>query len=419
MAEQVGYANPYRLQHLLGRARWDEEQVCAEVRDYIVEHLDDGAGILAVDETSFLKRGEESVGVGRQYCGLTGQIENCQVGVFLAYISSKGQSLLDRRLYLPKSWTKVRQRRQKAHIPSKVRFATKTGLAKGMLQSAIKAGIHPAWFVADEVYSRDASFWRWLEQTVRQPYVLTVNKRQPTPINFKTHYAEDLARTVPPEGWQRLSTGAGTKGERYYEWARVELSCRHPEGFSRWFLFRRCPEHSNDPSFISYYQVFAPSDTSVGNHGWGCRSTLANRRVLSIRQGSTRLGRLRGSLVGRLAPPRHFGFSSRGNLRLYCVIELSHLGNSQSRHFFLLASGLAIWLRSKRSVGSRPAQSRRTPPMGLEIAVSPILVFRVDRSLVFLAQTSSSSRSLPSLSQACSSSLELSTTVVQNIFQSV
>lgn len=108
MAEQVGYANPYRLQHLLGRAIWDEEEVCAEVRDYVVEHLNDGAGILAVDETSFLKKGEESVGVGKQYCGLTGQIENCQVGVFLAYISSKGQSLLDRRLYLPKSWTTVR-----------------------------------------------------------------------------------------------------------------------------------------------------------------------------------------------------------------------------------------------------------------------------------------------------------------------
>jgi len=263
MAEQVGYANPYRLQHLLGRARWDEEQVCAEVRDYVVEHLEDGAGILAIDETSFLKRGEESVGVGRQYCGLTGQIENCQVGVFLAYISSKGQSLIDRRLYLPKSWTTVSKRRKKAHIPSKVRFATKTGLAKGMLQSAINAGIRPAWFVADEVYSRDASFWRWLEQTATQPYVLTVNKRQPTPVNFQTCYAEDLVRTIPPEGWQRLSTGAGTKGERYYEWARVQLSCRQPEGFSRWFLFRRCPEHPDHPSFISYYQVFAPSDTSL------------------------------------------------------------------------------------------------------------------------------------------------------------
>jgi SRSO17 transposase len=108
MAQQVGYANPYRLQHLLGRAIWDEEQVCAEVRDYVVEHLNDRTGILAIDETSFLKKGEESVGVGRQYCGLTGQIDNCQVGVFLAYISSKGQSLIDRRLYLPKSWTTIR-----------------------------------------------------------------------------------------------------------------------------------------------------------------------------------------------------------------------------------------------------------------------------------------------------------------------
>ena len=93
--------------------------------------------------------------------------------------------------------------------------------------------------------------------------MLTVNKRQPTPINFKTHYAQDLAGTVPPEGWQRLSTGAGTKGARYSEWAHVKLSCRHLEGFSRWFLFRRCLEHPNDPSFISYYQVFAPSDTSL------------------------------------------------------------------------------------------------------------------------------------------------------------
>jgi hypothetical protein len=102
-----------------------------------------------------------------------------------------------------------------------------------------------------------------LEQTARQPYVLTVNKRQPTPINFKTHYAEDLAGSVPPEDWYRLSSGAGTKGERYDEWTRIELSCRQPEGFSRWFLFRRCPKHPNDPRFISYYQAFAPSDTPL------------------------------------------------------------------------------------------------------------------------------------------------------------
>lgn len=229
MSEQVGYDNPYRFQHLLGRGKWESEQVCAQVKDYLVEHLDDGAGILAIDETSFLKKGEESVGVGRQYCGLTGQIENCQVAVFLAYISSKGQSLIDRRLYLPKSWSGNPKKRRKAGISSKVRFATKTGLAKQMLQSVFKSGLCPAWFVADEVYSRDASFWRWLEQTAQQPYVLTVNKRQPTPINFQIHYAEALAQSVKAEDWHRLSSGAGTKGERYDDWACVRLSCRQRE----------------------------------------------------------------------------------------------------------------------------------------------------------------------------------------------
>lgn len=133
-----------------------------------------------------------------------------------------------------------------------------------MLKSAFESELRPAWFVADEVYSRDASFWRWLEQTAQQPYVLTVNKRQPTPINFQTHYAEVLAQSLKAEDWHRLSSGAGTKGERYDDWACVRLSCRQPEGFSRWFLFRRSLNHQpKDPPSISYYQAFAPSDTSL------------------------------------------------------------------------------------------------------------------------------------------------------------
>ena len=229
MAEQVGYANPYRFQHLLGRAQWDAESMCSEVRDYVVESLDDGAAIIAIDETCFIKKGEESVGVQRQYCSLSGQIENCQVGVFMAYVSSKGHSLIDRRLYLPKSWRGDSQRRKKAKVPLRQKFATKGQLAKQMLQSLYQAGIRPAWFVADEVYSSNSSFWRWLEQTAKQPYVLTVSKQQPTPINFQTHYAEGLAQSLRCEDWQRLSSGAGTKAERYDEWARVRLSCRQPD----------------------------------------------------------------------------------------------------------------------------------------------------------------------------------------------
>lgn len=106
---------------------------------------------------AFSKKDRNRCCVARQYCGLTGQIENCQVGVFLAYLSSRGQSLIDRRLYLPKSWSSSPKKRKKAKVPRKIKFATKTGLAKRMLQSAFKEGLRPAWFVADEVYSRDAT----------------------------------------------------------------------------------------------------------------------------------------------------------------------------------------------------------------------------------------------------------------------
>ena len=206
--------------------------------------------------------------VARQYCSLTGQIENCQVGVFLAYLSSRGQSLIDRRLYLPKSWSSSPKKRKKAKISRKIKFATKTGLAKKMLQSAVKEGLRPAWFVADEVYSRDASFWRWLEQTLIQPYVLTVSKRQSTIIDFQVRYAEELLETIKPEDWQQLSCGAGTKGERYSEWARIRLSCLKPDGYSRWFLFRRDFSEEGKSYVFSYYQAFAPSNISLETLVW-------------------------------------------------------------------------------------------------------------------------------------------------------
>jgi hypothetical protein len=129
-----------------------------------------------------------------------------------------------------------------------------------MLESAYRAGIRPAWFVADEVYSRNGAFWRWLEQDVKQPYVLTVNQQQPTPINFQTHRAEDLLQPIQPQAWQRISCGNGTKSARQSDWARIELSFQHPAGFNRWFLLRR---HLQHPETISYYQVFAPADTSL------------------------------------------------------------------------------------------------------------------------------------------------------------
>ncbi len=151
MAEQVGHQSPYQFQHLLGRARWDADQVTQAVGQYLIEAVGREDGILAIDETGFIKQGDHSVGVQVQHCSLTGRLENCQVGVFLAYVSLQGESLIDRRLYLPQSWCNDPDKRAKAGVPETIEFATKPQLAKQMLESAFQAGIRPMWVVADEV----------------------------------------------------------------------------------------------------------------------------------------------------------------------------------------------------------------------------------------------------------------------------
>ena len=274
IAEQVGNENPYRVQHLLGRAQWDAEKLAQEIRQYAVAGLSEPNDIFALDETGFLKQGSQSVGVQVQYYGTTGHLENCQVGVFLSYITGKGHTLIDRRLYLPKSWVEDSDKRCKAGVPKTTTFATKAQLAQQMLQSAWDAGIRSAWVVADEVYGNDTRFGRWLEQTGQQPYVLTVNKKHSVVIGWQPYRAEAVCQSLSPEQWQRLSCGQGSKGEREYEWARVAVNCGDAGDFQRWLVFRRSLEPLDPPRPVSYYQVFAPKETSlatiarVAGRGW-------------------------------------------------------------------------------------------------------------------------------------------------------
>src|SRR5215203_2759845 len=115
LAEAIGEHDPQGVQRLLNCARWDADVVRDDLRSYVVEHLADGAsGVLIVDETGFLKKGEKSVGVARQYTGTAGNTVNCQVGVFLAYASEKGAAFIDRALYLPRAWTNAPARRVEA-----------------------------------------------------------------------------------------------------------------------------------------------------------------------------------------------------------------------------------------------------------------------------------------------------------------
>src|SRR3954466_6376404 len=155
VAEQIGDADPYGLQYLMGRAGWDPDAVRDDLRGYVVEALGDPEAVLVLDETGFLKKGTRSAGVARQYTGTAGRIENAQVGVFLAYASRHGAAFLDRALYLPAEWTADPDRCLAAGIPEGTAFATKPALARAMLERAFAAGVPAAGVTGDEVYGRD------------------------------------------------------------------------------------------------------------------------------------------------------------------------------------------------------------------------------------------------------------------------
>ncbi|NRD50855.1 IS701 family transposase [Corallococcus exiguus] len=235
LSEDAGHRAPYAFQHLLLRAKWDADAVRDDVLEYARRALGEG-GILAVDETGFLKKGEKSVGVARQYTGTAGKVENAQVGVFLSYVTPLGHALVDRELYLPEPWTEDSVRRHAGGIPDEVGFESKPALAQGMLQRALGAGLKPSWVVGDEVYGRDSTLRRFLED-LHQPYVLAVASNTHAWRGFYQVKPGDMVKEVPPEAWARLSAGAGTKGPRFYDWARMRLN-RHL-GLSRWLLFRR------------------------------------------------------------------------------------------------------------------------------------------------------------------------------------
>ncbi len=266
LAEAAGDAAPDRMQRLLNNARWDARQVRDDLRSYVVEHLGDPGGVLIVDETGFIKKGTKSAGVQRQYSGTAGRVENCQLGVFLAYASPAGRALIDAELYLPRSWTGDRARCAEAGVPGEVGFATKPELARQMLGRALDAGVPARWVTADEAYGQDHKFRVFCEQR-RLGYVVAVPCSQS--VGSGTGYgntgsrADALAAAAPAQAWKRLSAGDGAKGPRLYDWALATLPiAREPSvGFARWLLIRRS---ITDPAELAYYLCFGPAGTTIG-----------------------------------------------------------------------------------------------------------------------------------------------------------
>lgn len=275
LAEQAGEATPDGMQRLLYNAVWDADKVRDDLRDYVVDHLGDTHAVLVIDETGFLKKGIQSVGVKRQYSGTAGRIENCQIGVFLAYAARKGHTLLDRALYLPKEWVADGDRRKQAGVPAMVEFATKPQLARQMLERAFQADVPCQWVTADEVYGGDRRLRMWLEEQ-EQAFVLAVGSAEPLWCNIgrgvRQEKAGAMAQSVDAAGWERLSAGAGAKGPRLYDWTRVELerlTWLNDEAprWAHWLLVRRsikkAAEPPEKPPELAYYVVFCPTGTPL------------------------------------------------------------------------------------------------------------------------------------------------------------
>jgi SRSO17 transposase len=279
LAEQAGAPGPHRFQHLLGRAVWEADEVRDDLQAYVREYLADPEGVLIVDETGFLKKGEQSVGVQRQYSGTAGRIENCQIGVFLAYHCTRGHAFLDRALYLPEEWAQDKQRRSAAGVPEEIRFATKPVLARQLLERAVKNGVPARWVTSDSVYGNDGKLRRWLEEQ-SLAHVLGVGGNHFVCMGWTQQKVSTVAAQFPPEVWQRLSAGQGSKGHRWYGWAAVEIN-GITEGWSRWLLVRRNVENAQEQA---YYRVFAPAGTrlaemvAVAGRRWAVEECFATAK---------------------------------------------------------------------------------------------------------------------------------------------
>jgi SRSO17 transposase len=300
-AEAAGDPGPWRQQAILGRGRWDADELRDIVRDYVIEHLGAEDAVLVIDETGFLKQGKASCGVARQYTGSAGKITNCQIGVFAAYVSRHGHAFIDRALYLPKAWANDPARLVATHVPTDTTFATKPALAVQMINRAIAANVPFSWVAADSVYGVGD-----IEQTLRRAgkgYVLGVNSNHP----FRSWFgkpavagtADEIAQGLDPAAWQRLSAGNGTKGARLHDWVYFELAdldaAEYDEErsglWTRGLLIRRTISDGD----LAFFTTWCPAGTdiqalvSVEGHRWAIEDSFeTTKNELGLDHNETR-----------------------------------------------------------------------------------------------------------------------------------
>ena len=274
-AEAAGDPGPWRQQAVLGRSHWEADALRDMVREYMVETLTAPDAVLVLDETGFLKQGQSSCGVGRQYTGSAGKITNCQIGVFAAYVSDQGCAFIDRQLYLPQDWTTKPERLAAAQVPDSIRFVTKPEIAAQMIERAIAAGVPFEWVATDTIYGALAMRLR----RAGKGYVLGAHATD----QFSSWIdkpevagtAEQIAKALPSEAWTRLSAGDGTRGPRLYDWAYVALADLEAEEYNedltglwtRGLLIRRTLSDGDLAFFSTWCPAGTPIDTLVRVEG--------------------------------------------------------------------------------------------------------------------------------------------------------
>ena len=272
LSESAGAATPYAIQHLLRRAVWDADAVREDLRDYVIEHLGDPGSVLVVGETGFIKKGDHSVGVQRQFNAASGRVENCQIGLFLAYSSQYGRAFIDRELNVPQEWLSDPERCKRAGIPENYTCQSKTELVRRMVERAHDNAVPFSWVSAEDAHGNDPQLREWLEQR-NQSYVLGITADQSVSLpRIQQTPVEAAAAQLPSNAWQTFGNGDDPKAGRQYAWARIELlSVQTPQ--QRWLLVRK---NLKKPEDTSYYVVFAPHGTTLADLAY----IVGQRRVI-------------------------------------------------------------------------------------------------------------------------------------------
>jgi SRSO17 transposase len=257
IAEAVGHSGPHRLQHLLSRAVWDEQQLLDTAAAWAVSHLGDRDAVLIVDETADEKSSTEAVGAARQYSGTLGGVALCQVAVTLTLATSRGHALIGRKLYLPEGCAADEEHRDLAGVPEEVMFATKPELAGELLARAHERGIRAAFVTGDEVYGG-----RDLRRAIRalgMGYVLAVRANHALTLGSgRTVTAAGAVRLIPRGAWQRMRTGHGTKGSRHYDWAMLEVTSDDAPGGREAGRSALLVRRHRYTGVCSYYRCWTP-----------------------------------------------------------------------------------------------------------------------------------------------------------------